>query len=164
MKDEGDKVKTNNIHWGRAVVASLLATVSGFIAGFVLYSSVNGIYESYGDLPYAKSVESVPSYLLQMVAGGMVLNVLLALVYAVIHEALPGQKKWQKGLSFWVMLLVVNMLPIAFNAWMQVAQPVTLILVEAMNRTIGLLVAALVMAAVYGRPGVASQAREAGAD
>ena len=54
--------------------------------------------------------------------------------------------------------LVVNMLSIAFNTWMQIAQPDMLILVEAVNRTIGLMVQAVIVAVVYGRP-----AQEAGA-
>lgn len=149
-------MKTNSIRWGRVVVAGLLATVIGMLVGFVLYSSVNGVYERFGDLPYAKPVGSIPIYLSQMVVGGGALTVLWALVYAVIQEGLPGQNKWQKGLFFGLMLLVINMLPIAFNTWMQIAQPGVLILVEAVNRTIGLLVTGLVIAAVYGRPGRAS--------
>ena len=109
----------------------------------------------------AKPVESVPTYLLQMVAGGAVLNVLIALIYAIIQEGLPGQKRLQKGLAFGAVLLAINMLPIAFNTWMQIAQPVMLILVEAVNRTIGLLIQALIIAIVYGQPHVASQTREA---
>ena len=144
-------MKTSNIRWGRAVAAGLMATVVGFIVGGVLYGAANGVYESFGDLPYAKPVESIPVYLLQMVAGGAVLNILIALVYAVIHEALPGRSKWQKGLTFGLMLLVIYMLPIAFNTWMQIAQPTVLILIEAINRTIGLLIQALVISVVYGR-------------
>lgn len=146
-------MKTDHIRWGRAVVAGLLATVIGMPVGFVLYNSVNGVYERYSNLPYAKPVESIPIYLSQMVVGGGALTVLWALVYAVIQEGLPGQKKWQKGLSFGLMLLALNMLPIAFNTWMQIAQPGVLILVEAVNRTIGLLITGLVIAAVYGHPG-----------
>lgn len=154
-------MKVNNIRWGRAVCAGLVATIVGFLVGGILYGSMNGVYESFGDLPYAKPVESVPAYLLQMLAGGAVLNVLIALVYAIIQEGLPGQKQWQKGLVFGAILLVVYMLPIAFNTWMQIAQPVTLILIEAMNRTVGLLIQALVIAIVYGQPRVANRAREA---
>ncbi len=154
-------MKTSNIRWGRAVVAGLLATVIGFLVGFVLYGSMNGVYESFGDLPYAKPVESISAYLTQMFTGGAVLTVLIALVYAVIQSGLPGQKRWQKGLIFGLMLLIVNMLPIAFNTWMQIAQPVELILIEIVNRTISLLVQALVIAIVYGQPRVAGQAREA---
>ncbi|MBL7065391.1 MAG: hypothetical protein ISS49_14455 [Anaerolineae bacterium] len=100
-------MKTGNIRWGSAVVAGLLATVVGFLVGFILYSSVNGVYESFGDLPYAKPVESIPIYLSQMVVGGGALTVLSALVYAAIQEALPGQKKWQKGLAFGLTLSLV---------------------------------------------------------
>ena len=154
-------MKTSNIRWGRAVVAGLLATIVGFVAGFGLYSAANEVYARFGELPYAKPVESVGIYLTQMMLGGLVLNVLLALVYAVVQEALPGRKKWKKGLSFGLILLVVNMLPIAFNTWMQIAQPEVLILVEALNRTIGLLITGLVIAAVYGRPDAARRTREA---
>jgi hypothetical protein len=137
---------------GRVVVAGLLATVVSFFVGFVLYGSMNGVYESFGDLPYAKPVESIPAYLGQMVAGGAVLNVLFALVYALVQERIPGQKRWQNGVAFGLMLLALNMLPIAFNTWMQIAQPVALILVEVVNRTIGLLVTGLVIAIFYRRP------------
>jgi hypothetical protein len=118
---------------------------------------MNGVYESHGDLPYAKPIDSLPSYFAQMLVGGAVLNVLIAVVYGVIHQALPGQKAWQKGLVFGGMLLVLYMLPIAFNAWMQIAQPPALILVEAINRTIGLMIEALIIAVIYGqeRPAVA---------
>jgi MFS family permease len=148
---EGGGMRANGIRWGRALIAGLLATIVGFVIGFVLYGAMNGVYESYGDLPYAKQPESIPVYLLQMVAGGAVLNVLLAAVYAIIREGLPGQTAWQKGLAFGAVLLVVNMLPIAFNTWMQIAQPTGLILVEAVNRSIGLMVQAVIMAIVYGQ-------------
>ena len=154
-------MKSNRIHWGRAVVAGLLATVIGFIVGGILYGSVNGVYESFGDLPYAKPVDSAPIYLLQMLAGGAVLTVLSALIYAIIQPGLPGQKPWQKGLAFGLMLLAVYMLPIAFNTWMQIAQPTVLILVEAANRTFGLMVQALIIATVYGRPDAVGQVRAA---
>lgn len=151
-----------DVRWERAVLAGVLATIVGFFVGFVLYGSMNGVYESFGDLPYAKPVESVSAYLLQMLAGGVVLNVLIALVYATVQESLPGERRWHKGLAFGIMMLVVNMLPIAFNTWMQIAQPVVLILVEAVNRTIGLLVQALVIAIVYGqKPQRAGRVREA---
>jgi hypothetical protein len=60
---------------------------------------------------------------------------------------------WQKSLAFGVMLLAVFMLPIAFNTWMQIAQPAVLILVEAVNRSIGLLLQATLIALVYDRGG-----------
>ena len=138
------------INWRKAIAAGLLATVVGFAVEFVLYSAANGVYESYGELAYARPVESISAYLTQMMIGGALLNVLLALAYAIIHTGLPGAQ-WKKGLSFWLILLVVNMLPMAFNTWMQIAQPVPLILVEAANRSIGLMITALVVAVVYGR-------------
>ncbi|MCP4543707.1 MAG: hypothetical protein GY832_41870 [Chloroflexi bacterium] len=153
-------MKTNSVRWGRVIVAGLLAAIIAFVVEGMLYGSMNGVYEGFGDLPYAKPVESVPAYLLQMLAGGAALTVLIALVYAIIQEGLPGQKQWQKGLAFGVMLLVLYALPTAFNTWMQIAQPVTLILVEAVNRTIGLLIQALVIAMVYGQPYLADQARK----
>ena len=150
-------MESNRIHWGKAVLAGLLAAVTGFVVGGILYGSVNGVYESFGDLPYAKPVESVPVYLLLMLAGGAVLTVLTALVYAIIQRGLPGNKPWQKGLAFGTMLLAVYMLPIAFNTWVQIAQPTVLILVEAANRTVGLMVQALIIATVYGRPDAVGQ-------
>jgi hypothetical protein len=50
----------------------------------------------------------------------------------------------------------------AFNTWMQSAQPAILTLVEAVNDTTGVLSAGLFIAAFCGRPGIVSQAREAG--
>ena len=145
------------IRWGRAIIAGLVAVVVGFLVGGVLYGAMNGVYESHGDLPYAKPIDSLPSYFAQMLVGGAVLNVLMAVIYAIIHQALPGRRAWQKGLVFGGILLVLYMLPIAFNAWMQIAQPPALILAEAVNRTIGLLIEALVIAVIYGqeRPQVA---------
>jgi hypothetical protein len=140
-----------DIRWGRVMIAGLAATVASFIAGFILYGAANGFYARFGELPYAKPVESVGLYLTQMMLGGLVLNLLLALVYALVGEALPGHKRWQKGLSFGLILLVVNMLPIAFNTWMQINQPEVLILVEAINRSVGLLITGLVIAAVCER-------------
>jgi hypothetical protein len=128
-----------------------VAVVVGFLVGGVLYSAVNGVYESYGELPYAKPIDSLPSYFAQMLVGGAVINVLLAVIYAVIHQALPGHRAWQKGLVFGGILLVLYMLPIAFNAWMQIAQPPALILVEAVNRAIGLMIEAVVIAVIYGQ-------------
>jgi len=154
-------MESGNIRWGRVVIAGLLATAIGFIVSGILYGSMNGVYESYGDLAYAKPVDSVPVYLLQMLAGGAVLTVLTALVYAIIQGGLPGRKPWRKGLAFGAILLAVYMLPIAFNTWMQIAQPTVLILVEAANRTVGLVVQALVIAIVYGPPDAVGEVRAA---
>jgi hypothetical protein len=154
-------MKLSHIRWGRAAAAGLVASLVGMVVGFVLYSAANGVYARFGELPYAKPVESIGIYLTQMMLGGLALNVLLAVVYAVVQGALPGQKTWQKGLAFGLILLVVNMLPIAFNTWMQIAQPEALILVEALNRTVGLLVTGLAIAVVYGQPQVTTRPQEA---
>jgi hypothetical protein len=138
-----------------------MATVIGFIVGGILYGSMNGVYESFDDLPYAKPVDSVPIYLVQMLAGGAILTVLSALVYAIIQPGLPGQEPWQQGLAFGMVLLAVYMLPIALNTWMQIAQPTVLILVEAVNRTIGLVVQAFIIAIVYGRSDAVGKVRAA---
>ena len=143
-------MQTKKIRWGRAVTAGLVATIIGFVVGFVVYGLMNGIYQSYGNLPYAKQPASIPVYLGQMIVGGALLNVMFALIYAVIQQSIPGQKSWQKGLFFGAILLVVNMLPMAFNTWMQIAQPNQLILVEAVNRSIGLMLQAVIIAGIYG--------------
>lgn len=154
-------MKLSRIRWVKVAWAGVLATVVGFVVGFLLYGAANGAYARFGELAYARPVESVGTYLAQMVVGGLALNLLLALVYAVVQEALPGQKRWQQGFSFGLILLVVNMLPIAFNTWMQIAQPEALILVEALNRTVGLLVTGLAIAVVYGQPQVTTRPQEA---
>lgn len=139
-------MQTHTVCWKRAILAGLLATLVGFIVGFGLYSLANPVYARYSSLPYAKPVDSTVAYLIQMVVGGAVLNMLLALVYATIYPGLPGKTGWQKGLAFGLLLLIVNMLPIAFNTWMQIAQPVVLIIIEALNRTVGLLITGLIIA------------------
>jgi len=156
-------MKTGNIRWGRAIIAGLLTGVIDFLVGFVLYGSVNGVYQSFGDLPYAKPITSIPIYLLEMVLGGLALCVLWALIYVIIQEGLPGRYKWQKGLVFGLILIAIKVLPAAFNTWMQVAQPDVLLLVETVNSTIGALIAGLLIAAFYGRPGVGGQVSPASA-
>lgn len=44
---------------------------------------------------------------------------------------------------------------------MQIAQPGVLILVEAANRTVGLLIAGLLIAVIYGGPGDTGRVRQA---
>jgi len=139
------------IHWGRVLLAGLAAALLGFVIGFLLYSASNGIYETYSGMAYAKQPASIGAYLVQMVAGSLVISSLFAAVYAVVRESLPGEKAWQKGIAFGVILLGLNMLPIAFNTWMQIAQPEVLILIEAANRSISLMVQAVLIAAVYQR-------------
>ena len=151
-------MQKKQIHWGKVILAGVLATVIGFVLEGLLYSASNGVYASYGDLPYAKPVESLPAYLATMMGGSVILTVLFALIYALIRDGLPGQRAWQKGLSFGLILLAVYMLPTAFNTWMQIAQPLTLILLEAVNRTIGLLVQAVIIALVYGMGSAISSA------
>lgn len=143
-------MQSKQVFWGRLMLAGMSATIISFMLGYFLYSLTGGVYASFGDLPYAKAVDSIPVYLTTMMVGSVALTLLQALIYALVCDALPGQKAWQKGLAFGLILLAVNMLPIAFNTWMQIAQPTTLILVEALNRTVGLLVEALVIALIYG--------------
>ncbi|MDY7078450.1 MAG: hypothetical protein SXV54_16160 [Chloroflexota bacterium] len=155
-------MKTSNIRWGRAILAGVLTGLICFFVGTAMYASVNGVYERFGDLPYAKQVTSVPVYLLQMVVvGGLVLNTLWAIVYAIIQEGLPGQNKWQKGLAFGLVLIAIKVLPTAFNTWMQIAQPGVLVLIEMVNSAINALVAGLLIAAFYGSPATVGQARKA---
>ncbi|MFP4346365.1 MAG: hypothetical protein ACLFU8_16890 [Anaerolineales bacterium] len=149
-----------SVRWGKAVVAGLVATGVGFTIGFFLYGAMNGVYAKFGELPYAKPIRSVPAYLAQMFVGSAILNVLFAGIYGLIQEGLPGKRRWRKGLAFGAILLATNMLPIAFNTWMQIAQPPTLILVEAVNRTIGLLVQGVAIALVYGPPLSVHRSRE----
>ncbi len=144
-------MNTKDIRWGRIILAGLLATLIGFVIGFILYGALNGVYENYSDLPYAKQPTSIPSYLLQMIVGSLVITILFAIIYAIIEDGLPGQNLWQKGLSFGLLLLAVNMLPIAFNTWMQINQPDVLILIEAMNRSISLMIQALIISLVYNK-------------
>ncbi len=143
-------MQKKQIQWGKVILAGVSATIIGFVLEGLLYSASNSVYTSFGNLPYAKPVESVPVYLATMIAGSIVLTVLFALIFALIRDCLPGRRAWQKGLFFGLILLAVYMLPMAFNTWMQIAQPLGLILLEAMNRTIGLLVQAVIIALVYG--------------
>jgi len=59
-------------------------------------------------------------------------------------------------LAFGLVLIATRVLPGAFDAWMEIAQPGVLILVEMVNNTIGVLIVGLVIAAFYGRPGRAN--------
>ena len=110
----------------RFILAGLGGTVTMFVVGglqgFLLEIPTLTRY------PQLSGVDmSNPLKMLGLVAADVLGPFLFALVYALVSEQIPGQTRWQKGVSLGIGIWAVGTVPWMFWLYSLTALPLTLI-------------------------------------
>jgi hypothetical protein len=74
---------------------------------------------------------------------------MLAVIYAIIHPSLPGGRRWQKGLSYGLLVWGLRVVMWAFSTYMMTDMPPILIVITVITGLIEVLILGIVIAAIY---------------
>jgi hypothetical protein len=139
------------MNWKKIILVGLAAGISSFIVGSILYMNpmASGIYSASAASYCAKPMEPFAGWMLLMFAGGLVSAMLLTLLYSYAEKGIAIKQNWKKGLFFGFLFWIVSGLPTAYNTWLLHSYPDAIVLLEAFNGLVGLLVAGTVIGLVY---------------
>jgi len=100
---------------GKIVIAAVAVSIFGAIfAGVTCGGLFNWVYKLEPTNVW-KPMDGPPG--LGFYIGGFLLNVVFAIVYAVLNKSIPGKNKLVKGLVFGLCVWAVGMLPGIFSAY-----------------------------------------------
>lgn len=131
---------------GKILIAGLALSVFGAISGAVTCGGIfNWVYKLEPTNVW-RQMDGPPG--LGFLVGGFVINVIMAIVYALLQKGIPGKNKLVKGIVFGLCVWAVGMLPGMFvtHAFMTVATGVVIywtILGLIMSPIKGLIIAAI---------------------
>jgi hypothetical protein len=136
---------------GRLIVTGLVAAVLFLVLDMALGIVGGWLGTRLFGLPSAR-----PAAIGAKVKLGIVFELingfLLALIYAVIHTALPG-RGWSKGLSYGLIVWALRVVMWAFSTYMMTDLPPTAIGISVGTGLIEVLILGVVTAVVYGTGG-----------
>jgi len=109
---------------GKIVIAGIAVTIFNSIVGAVTCGGLfNWVYKLEPTNVW-KPMEGAPG--LSFLLGSLLLNIVLAFVYALLNKGIPGKNRLIKGLVFGLCVWAVGLLPGMFSTYsfMTVATPV----------------------------------------
>jgi hypothetical protein len=127
-----------------AVVISLFRAISaGITCGWLF----NWVYKLEPTNVW-KPMEGPPG--LGFHAGGFLLNVVFAFVYALLHKGIPGKNKFVKGLVFGLCVWTVGVLPGMFATYAFMTVATTVVIYWTILGLIESPLEGMIIAAIYG--------------
>ena len=109
---------------GRIVLLGFVLTVFGIIVGNVFCGNLfSWVYQLEPTFVW-RDMKDID--FMKFNAFFVLLNIILAFVYVIIHKSLPGSNKFVKGICFGLMVWLIGILPgmVSTNAFMVVADGV----------------------------------------
>lgn len=140
----------------KIVLVGLVAEAAAFLVGNILYLNplVAGIYSSASASYCSKPMDpfgGVVPWLLLMFAGGIVSSILLTLLYSYAEKNLDVKPDWKRGAFFGFLFWLASGLPSAYNTWLLHSYPDAIVLLEAFNGLVGVLIAGAVIGIAYAK-------------
>jgi len=129
----------------RLIVAGIVASLL-FLVLDALFGVLGGVIaEQLFGIPAGQPDEAKMGFglLFELINGFM-----LAVVYALIQPSLGGNR-WQKGLSFGLIVWGLRVVMWAFSTYMMTDMPVVLISITVVTGLIEMLIICVVIAAIY---------------
>ena len=129
----------------RLVIASIAASVL-FLVLDAVFGVLGGVI--------GETVFGIPGGQLDQAKMGLGLvfelvnGFMLALIYAIIHPALPGEG-WKKGISYGLIVWGLRVLMWAFSTYMMTSMPPIQISITVLTGVIEILIICVVIAAIY---------------
>lgn len=133
---------------GKILLAGLAITVFNAIFGALTCGNIFTWVYRLEPTNVWKPVNGAPSAM--FMAGGLMLSIILAFVYALINKGIPGSNKFVKGIIFGLCVWAVGMMPgmLATYEFMTVAP--TVIIYWSIIGLIKTPLVGIIIAAIYG--------------
>jgi len=132
----------------RVIAAGIAATIVSFIWGFLTCGWLFNWVYTLEPTNVWKPMEPLETWIAWMNVGGLILNIILAGVFAYIYKGIPGTKI-RKGLCFGLMVWLVATLPGMFSTYMMMTVNTTVVTYWIINALIEYLLLGVVIAAIY---------------
>ena len=133
----------------KVILAGIAATIVGTAIGFICCGWLfNWVYQLEPTSVWKPMDQDFGSWIGVMFFGGLVLNIILAKVYAIIHKSLPGPFV-RKGLIFGLMVWSVGTLPGMFATYMTMVVAETVIWYWLFEGLLKSVILGIVIAAIY---------------
>ncbi len=145
----------------KAVVWGAVILVIDMIIGNLLYMNpvTAGIYKAYEGNPVMKTVDDfggIGWYVGLNMGAGVFIVIVYLLLYLAVYSVLP-ENKIAAGLIFGAAIVLVKVLPKAFNQFMLFHYPVKLIVTQAVNSSISSMLFGLYTSGIYQITGTVVQ-------
>ena len=132
------------------LLGGFIASILWFFIGGVLYRNpfIAKIYKDLEDSEGLKKWEDMKKYMITMYVFGILIQcIFFAFVYAFIKPVLPGDIILN-SLYFFLILILVKIVPRLFDMWIQSTYPNKLLAIEFINGTIGCLIISITLALI----------------
>lgn len=133
---------------GRILIAAVVISLFGAIFGGLTCGWLfNWVYKLEPTNVW-KPIDSAPG--LQIQIGVFLLNVVFAVVYALLKKGIPGKNKLTKGLVFGLCVWAVGMLPGMFSTYSFMTVATGVVIYWTLLGLVEIPVKGLIVAAIYG--------------
>lgn len=133
---------------GKIIIAGVVVTIFNSILAMVTCGGIFNWVYSLEPTNIWKPMEGPPG--MAFYIGALVLNIILALVYALLHKGIPGKNKLAKGLMFGLCVWAVGVLPGMFATYSFMAVATTVVVYWTILGLIEAPLSGLIIAAIYG--------------
>ncbi len=143
------------VKYKKAVLWGVIAIVINMVIGNLLYMNpfVHGFFKAHQGHPAMKSHAAfggVANWIIMNALFSLVFLAILVFLFVLIYKGLPW-KGWKKGLAFGLIVAFVKAVPEAFNQYMILTYPTSLILVQLINTIIGITIFGIVLGFFFDR-------------
>ena len=133
---------------GKIIIAAVAITIFDAVVGMITCGGIfNWVYKL-EPVSVWKPMEGAPG--LGFYVGALVLNIVLALVYALIHKGIPGRNRLVRGLIFGLCIWSIGTLPGMFATYSFMAVNATVVVYWGVLALIQNPLQGLIIAAIYG--------------
>jgi hypothetical protein len=133
---------------GKILIAALVLSVFGMIFGALTCGWLfNWVYKLEPTNVW-KPMDGPPGLAFQI--GGFLLNMILAVVYALLRKGIPGKNKSAKGIVFGLCVWAVGMLPGMFSTYFFMTVATGTVVYWTLMGLIQLPLKGLIIASIYG--------------
>jgi hypothetical protein len=133
---------------GKILIAALAVSLFGaIIAGVTCGGIFNWVYKLEPTNVW-KPMAGPPGLAFQI--GGFLLNLILAIVYALLRKGIPGKNKLSKGLIFGLCVWAVGMLPGMFSTYSFMTVATGVVIYWTLLGLVEMPIKGLIIAAIYG--------------
>lgn len=134
---------------GKVLIAGVAVTVFSMIFSIVTCAGVfNWVYKLEPTNVWKPMGSNGPGA--GFMLGGLVLNIILSSVYALINKGVPGKNKYVKGLIFGLCVWAVGMLPGMFATYAFMTVATTVVIYWTIIGLIKMPLEGIIIAAIYG--------------
>lgn len=133
---------------GRIFIAGVVITIFDAIIGGITCGYIFNWVYTLEPTNIWRAMQEPPG--IKLFAGILVLNILFAVVYALLVKGIPGSNKLVKGIIFGLCVWAVGMLPGMFATYTFMTVATTVVVYWTISGLIQTPLKGLILAAIYG--------------